>query len=494
MTVWIVFIGYVLMCMSLGVLGFVADKKKDSDGFFLGDRDIGWFLLGMTIMATYMSAFALLGIPAAVYKNGLPYMVATMLNVIVAMLVTWHVGRKIFAISTEKKYTTPADFFDDVYDFKPFRILVPILNVGHAVPYLAIQLIGGGVILNVLSEKAVSPEVGSVIVLFVLMFYGTIGGMRTIIWTDAIQGGLMFIGMWFGGYYMSFKIFNGPTDLWANVMEKMPEFILLPGPSGSWTWISIMSIGLMIGLGMFPGAPTLWLRLFSAKNLDSLRKSTLVNPYLVPIAFVIAIVPLGLGGYLAYPGLVKPDGLILHVILDHAPHIVVGLFFAAVLSGSMSTADSNLHAISAIFTIDVYKTFIKPDANVQNLPWVGRIAMIVIGVIGLVVSLTYPGMIYKMGFIALSVGIQLTPMTVGALFWKKAEKWGAFCGLVVGLTATILYLFVLKAPFGIHGGFFAFLLNGLVFVIVSSLAEPSARVLESQGKMDTLYSKLILEK
>jgi len=138
----------------------------------------------------------------------------------------------------------------------------------------------------------------------------------------------------------------------------------------------------------------------------------------------------------------------------------------------MSTADSNLHAISSVLSVDVYKQFINPHATEKQVVWVGRLIILVIGLVSLFVSMKWSGMIVPLAFIAMSMGMQLAPPLIATLFWNKASTKGAIWGLIIGVTVTYLTLYIWPSPLTIHGGFWGFAANSAVLVLISLFDKP----------------------
>jgi SSS family solute:Na+ symporter len=112
----------------------------------------------------------------------------------------------------------------------------------------------------------------------------------------------------------------------------------------------------------------------------------------------------------------------------------------AIMAAAMSTADSNLHALSALITHDVYDQFVRPQASQRERTWVGRALIAAVTVLSLVLvilgrrSASNPlGMIVILGLLAISFSTQLLPMTVDMLYLRRGSRRGAMAGLITGL-------------------------------------------------------------
>ena len=146
--------------------------------------------------------------------------------------------------------------------------------------------------------------------------------------------------------------------------------------------------------------PAQWMRFFSARDSATLRRSALVFAILLPICFLFGIMLVAMGGQVLFPPEVTANGVMPHpevgskagevdqvvivMIQKTVPEmlgvtfgaIVVTIILIAVLAASMSTADSNLHALGAVLTRDVYDRFVRPEASEREKTWFGRIVIV----------------------------------------------------------------------------------------------------------------------
>ena len=146
----------------------------------------------------------------------------------------------------------------------------------------------------------------------------------------------------------------------------------------------------------------------------------------------------------------------------------------------MSSTDSQLHAASSIFTVDLYKG-VKPAVSDKQALTVGKIFIVVISAVALILSQYTSALITTIVTIALGGCLQILPSLIGALFWKGATKAGAISGLVTGVVVVALtqYVPAIKTPLGLSSGFWGLVCNLLVFFVVSQITpKPSAESIE----------------
>jgi len=189
------------------------------------------------------------------------------------------------------------------------------------------------------------------------------------------------------------------------------------------------------------------------------------------------------------------------VLKNHLPElmgplgaVLASLILVAIMAAAMSTADSNLHALSALVTHDIYDQFIRPQASQRERLWVGRALIAVVTTLALVLvviahrSDSNPlSMIVILGLLAIAFSTQLLPLTVDMLFLKRGTRQGAIAGLIGGI-ATIFFLspffpMLAGATFGnllttmrgmIDTGAWGLVVNVTLFVVVSLLTAKTA--------------------
>jgi SSS family solute:Na+ symporter len=257
--------------------------------------------------------------------------------------------------------------------------------------------------------------------------------------------------------------------------------------------------------------PAQWIRYHAARSSQTLRRTALIFALILPICYLCGVMLVGLAARALYPpemvqGVLQPhaevgqwDQALIAVLRNHgldvlgpAGAMIVAVIMIAILAASMSTADSNLHALSAVITRDIYDRFLRPAASQRERAWVGRMVIVAASVLAL--ALVEIGernkdfaplrMIIEMQFVAMAFSCQLLPVTIDILFIRKGTRTGAVCGMLAGLFVVMLFTpaptlllgagigepvagaaILLKRLFDI--GFCGLVFNVAVFVLVS---------------------------
>jgi len=137
--------------------------------------------------------------------------------------------------------------------------------------------------------------------------------------------------------------------------------------------------------------PAQWMRYYAARSTYTLKRSAVIFSLILPICFLFGVMLVGLGARALYPpamdgGVLVPnpevgrwDQALVAVLRNHglevlgpAGAVTIAVIMIAILAASMSTADSNLHALSAVLTRDVYDRFLRPRAGERERAWFGR--------------------------------------------------------------------------------------------------------------------------
>ena len=465
---------YLLMLIVFGVIGYRRSTDTEDD-YYLAGRGQGWIVSSLTIMATFFSSFALLGAPGMVYRDGAVFALFS-LNVPVAGAGVYIIGSRIRQLGQERGYVTPTDMIAGHYDSPvALRLLVVLIGVMYAVPYVVIQIQAGGILSRQMFGSEQGFETGAIILAVITMLYIMGGGMRSVAWTDVVQGVLLVGGMLLGGFCVV-GVLGGPVEFFRKVAELPAKSLTVPGTVGHWTPEMLFTASTFASLGSMI-QPAQWMRFYAAKNNDVLRKSALIFAAVLTSCFFFGVMLVGLGGQVLYPivdetgayrmneaGRVLPhpevgtaanqfDQILVVVLNNHLPELLgtAGVFLAslilvAIMAAAMSTADSNLHAMSALLTHDIYDHFIRPDASQRERTWVGRALIAVTTIVALILvifanrSESNPlGMIVILGLLAIAFSTQLLPVAIDMLFLQRGTRQGAIAGIVAGL-AVVFFL------------------------------------------------------
>lgn len=465
---------YTISLIGIAYYASLQDKQSISD-FATADSSLGVFVLTLTFSATYHSAYAFMGAPGFVYEHGIGWWVNGIWTVFPGVLF-WILGRRFWFLGRKYGYISMAQYMSDVYEDEKIGLLVTIITLVFTLPYVAMQAIGSGYIFEVISDGKLSYELGTILFFLIMIILVWMGGMKGIAITDAAQGVFMWIGMVIGSYIVIKANFPSITTAYTESLKIIPEHFTLPGPQGLVTsadWFSRWFV-ITIGMMMFPH---ITLRFFSGRSLKVLKWSSVFSSiYLTSIyVFTPAI---GFIGNILFPNMAAPDTIFPEMLMTYTPVIFAALVISGALAASMSTGDSQLHAVSSMIATDVYKKHIKREANEYSQYRVAKIFTVVLGIVSVIIALQRPGLLGDI--LALSNGgvAALAPAMIGGVYWKKGTKQGAFWSIIIGEAVMLSTTFVINSPLGLMPGVWGLLIAFIVYIIVSKSTEPSERTSE----------------
>lgn len=469
METWIVstlvIVVYSLVVLAIGYAG-LRIAKVNMEEFFVGGRKIGFIVAYFTYCATFHSSFAFMGAAGWIYARGASFF-AVFCSCVFSPLLIYLVGYRIWLLGKRYGYITPADLLTDFYGGNFIRVLVALVGLVFTLPYIQAQMMGSGYIFDAATGGKI-PFFWGVMFLFVIMVaYVWMGGFRAVAWTDTLQGILMFVAVWVGGLAIVKSAFG--TFQWGSIFQKIeqvhPELLRIS--SAYWP----IYFSLFISLAGISIQPPTWLRMYIVRRPQFLKWMAVTSP-LYLILFYFPIFLIAFSGKLLMPGVERPDMILPLMLMKYTPVWFASLVLAGGMAAAMSTADSQLHVCSAIFTRDIYQKLISPEASEERSVLWGRILIVIFAAISVLLALTKPVFIVKV--VALSLGglLQLMPALIGAIYWPRATKQGVVAGLIVGIIVLILTQFVWPAPLKILSGAWGILANTVVFILVSYLTSP----------------------
>ncbi|MBT3879295.1 MAG: sodium:solute symporter family protein, partial [Candidatus Scalindua sp.] len=193
-TTGIVFMGaYLVSLILIGVVGRLARKEDSLADFYLSGRGMGLFVLFLTLYATQYSGNTLIGMAGKSYRQGYAFLVSVtfMMSVIGAYLIY---APKLHRLSKKNKFITVGDYIEHRYRSPILTIFITIVCIITVGSYILTNLKAIGYIVEATTGGRVTFVQGIIALSLIMVIYETLGGMRSVAWTDAIQGILLIAG------------------------------------------------------------------------------------------------------------------------------------------------------------------------------------------------------------------------------------------------------------------------------------------------------------
>ncbi|MDF1509619.1 sodium/pantothenate symporter [Robertmurraya sp. DFI.2.37] len=457
-----------LFLIGIFMIGLWSSKSlKTSNSFlqdyFLGGRQLGGFILAMTMTATYGSASSFIGGPGAAYTQGLGWVLLSMAQLATGYFVLMVLGKK-FAIMTRRyKAVTLVDYLKERYQSKWVVVLSAISIIIFLFSAMAAQWVGGAILIESLTGLSYT---GSLFIFAVsVMVYVIIGGFRAVALTDTVQGIVMFIGTLIL-LIATIVAGGGISNIIADLVAENPNLITPYGFDGGLTPLYVSSFWILVGVGVV-GLPQITIRAMSYKNARAMHQAIIVGTIVVGF-IMLGMHLIGVFARPILPGIEKGDTVMPLLAMEVLPAWVAGLVLAAPMAAIMSTVDSLLLLVSSAVVKDVYLNYIKPDASNQLVKKISLSVTTIIGVAVFLMALSPPDLIIWLNLFAFG-GLEaafIWPVVLG-LYWQTGNKYGALSSMVVGVGSYILIHSFLPNAFGMHTITFPVLLSLAAFILGS---------------------------
>ena len=433
--VYIILIVYIALTF-LTSLGGTRTLNKTPEGYFLAGRGLGTVALFFTIIATNFSAFYFLGFAGEGYRMGFPYYFIMAFGTAFACLSFFFIGEKVWKLGKNKGYITPSELIYGETGSKPLRWLFAVVMILFTFPYLALQLIGAGYLLESMTGGDVPYFLGASVLTLFTIGYVLLGGMRSVASTDLKQGLLMIILMLAAVVWIASSLGGFETAQNA-VFERVPELFKRSGVGNTYTpqkWFSL----LIFWVFCIPMFPQIFMRFFVGKGLGQLRKSAVLYAT-IPLIISIFPVVIGIMGHLSFPELAgkEADQILPMMLVEHCPGWFAALVMTGALAAFMSTLDSQLLALSTIVTRDLVLPF-RRDTSMSKQVFIGRIWVVIFALVGLFIAYQPFDTIFDMGKLAFSGLAVLFPPTIAALYFKSIPKAACVIAIVLGEALIVL--------------------------------------------------------
>ena len=424
------------------LIGSTAANRSVStiSDFFLCNRSLGTALSFCTIYATWWSSFAFLGSTSSFYTQGPLYWIALGWNVLFGILFCVF-GKPLWQQSRLRNYRTPVDFFHDKYHSRPLDIAAILLMVGLSIPYISVQFLGGGIIIEMATNGLIPWRISALLFFMIMILYIWSGGLRAIAWTDTLYSIMIFSGMLLIGI-LFIHMTGGVGETFSELAKTHPENLHLPavvdGTLGAGFWFSLLVIMPLGELMM----PQIWIRTYAVKKSRTFD----AMPFLLSIATLAYLGTMLAGNAAAvlepdYPG--ASDYILPAMLIKYLPPVLMAFIICCTAAACLSTANSQLHSISEILTLDIYKTYFYRKAPEKHLILAAKGFILLIAMLAyLLLLFGNLSTIFQTAFLAFSGIIQLAVPAVGGLFWKKRDARSALSGSSFRSGSDLSFLFM----------------------------------------------------
>ena len=472
--------------------GFKNHKKTTTPvDFFIFGRYLPGWVYSVVATGVIFSGWIFFVQPSLILLNGFPFS-TTSLYVIAASLVGIFFLKRQWMLSKRFGFITPAEMISTYFKSDLIRILIVIITIGFAIPFIAMQLSLAGTMISIVSDDIIGSGSGSILLGSVIVVYLSLSGIRTIVYIDTFQFLLAVFGIialgfiaydLVGGWDLlnesSSRISNLKQNLF-NVKESYAAYLSVPGTikaveildSGSsygGIWTSSMILTFVFGLCGIVMSPNFSMLAFSNREAGSFGgQQVWFSSFFIGLILIFFTTAIGVGSiFLGANNIINESGNNISNILPSnivpveietlVPHLinVIGnyspLFFGLLLVCGIAAVQSTSFlylSSSAILTRDILKRFFIKNMTSQEQIFSSRIILLVIFVISVILSIQSSNAILNLGSLSLSIACQMFVPLIAICYFPWFTKHGVALGIVVGIVTVFFTEHVGQIMFG----------------------------------------------
>jgi len=435
----------------------VLQKQRTSTDYFLAGRHMPWFVVGASIFASNIGSEHIVGLAGQGSTDGMA-MAHWELHAWCVVMLSW----LFVPFYYRSKVFTMPEFLERRFNSTCRWILSIVSLIAYVFTKVSVTVYAGGVVFNVLLPE-INIQVtdtfvldafwiGALLTVTLTGVYTVLGGLRAVVYTDTVQTAVLLIGSIFITSFGLSKL-GGWSELRLICRENAANFALWrPNTDPNFPWLGVLIASPIIGIWYWCTDQYIVQRALSAKNLRNARRGALWGAFLKVWPVMIFVVPgliayaLHQKGLITIPtkiaaGKVVLDGDRVFAVMVSSllPAGLRGLVVGGLLAALMSSLSSLFNSCASLFTVDIYEK-INPKASERHLVTVGRIATMVVVVMGIiwipVMQRVSQGGLYK--YLQSVQGYLAPPITAVfllGLFCKRINGKGAVAGLAIGFIA-----------------------------------------------------------
>lgn len=458
---------YLFIIAYLAYRGFKGTKS--SQDYMVAGRQIHPMIMALSYGATFISTSAIVGFGGVAGQLGMGVLWLTFLNIFIGIFIAFvFFGKRTRKMGHNLDAHTFPELLGLRYDSKFIQGFSGLI-IFIFMPIYASAVLKGGVEF-IESYFGIPFEVSLLFFILIVALYVSMGGLKGVMYTDAFQGSIMFIGMLFllvysyanlGGVVEAHKTL---TQLFDNPTVREQVAPLIKGGFQGWTsmpkydtpiwWALVSSIIMGVGIGVL-AQPQLVVRFMTVKSNRELNRAVVSGGIFIlmmtGVAFIVGALSnvyffrkTGMVGWVA----VGVDSTIPEFIKTFVPPWFGTVFLLALLAAAMSTLSSQFHAMGTSIGRDVYEKSMNKKGNSIII---SRVGILVVIIISTVLTWMSSKLDISMAIIARGTALffglaaaTFLPAYIGALYFKSLPKAAAVYGMVSGFVTSFFWIFFIN--------------------------------------------------
>ena len=458
---YLIFLGYAVLILFVGlwVSREKDGKQKNAEDYFLASKSLPWWAIGASLIAANISAEQFIGMSGSGFALGLAIASYEWMAALTLIIV----GKFFLPIFIEKGLYTIPEFVEKRFSTNLKSILAVFWICLYVFVNLASVLYLGSLALETI--MGIPMMYGVIGLALFAAAYSLYGGLSAVAWTDVIQVVFLILG----GLVTTYLALNAVSDGGGmvaglkQIYQAAPEKFTMILDEENKYFKDLPGLGVLVG-GMWVANLYYWgfnqyiiQRTLAAKSLKESQKGILmaaglklIIPLIVVIPGIAAFVMVNDSAIMAGLGDVAMQNMpnadqadkAYPWLLQFLPSGLKGLAFAALAAAIVSSLASMLNSTSTIFTMDIYKQYIKPSASDKQTVNMGRISAAVALLIASIMAPLLGGIDQAFQFIQEYTGVVspgILAVFILGLFWKKTTNKAAIVGALVSIPIAMYF-------------------------------------------------------
>ena len=431
---WFVIALYFLLIAALA-LWVMTRKQENTEDYFLAGRNLGWFVVGASIFASNIGSEHIVGLAGAGAGGKMPMLIYELHAWLVITLgwvfLPFYIRSGVFTMPEflEKRFSSGTRWFLSLFSL-----------IAYVLTKVSVTVYAGGIVIA--SMLNIDFWFGALMTVILTGVYTVLGGMRAVVYTEALQTivlvigaatltfiGLESVGGWDG---MKQSLEPGYLNMWRPASD--PDF----------PWPSLVITSTIVGLWYWCTDQYIVQRVLAAKNIKEGRRGTIFGGILKLLPVFLFLIPgvvalaLKNRGELSWD---SPDQAFAALLMNKMPSGLRGLVAAGLMAALMSSLASVFNSCSTLFTVDVYKK-LKPETPEKDLLRIGRIAtgiVVILGIAWIPIMQNISGVLYEyLQSVQSYIAPPITAIFLLGIFCKRINSSGAMTTLVSGMAIAFI--------------------------------------------------------
>lgn len=440
-----VIVAYLAGTTALGI--WVGRRQKGSKDYFVAGREIPWWAVLFSIVATETSALTFISIPGLAYSGNLGFLQ------VVAGYILGRIGVALLLLPRyyQGEIVTAYTLLEQRFGLATRRMTSIVFMVTRGMAD-AVRVFATAIPVSLILGDSVPREWAMPLAILVLgiltIIYTYRGGMRAVVWTEILQASVYLLGGFSALYVLGQVVPGGWSDILsragaAGKLDALDFSLTLSNPHT--IWAGLLGGG-FLSMASHGADQLIVQRLLSSRNLREAQRAIIGSGIMVFAQMALFLfVGIGLWAHFNGQAITPTDSIFPRFIIEEMPAGLVGLLLAAIIAATMSTHSGAINSLAAAATHDIYMPLTKRTAEDPLTFRAGRRFALFWGVV-----LTGGALLFKeQGTPVVVVALGIASFTYGGLlgvfflgnFWPRATQRDAIIGLSIGILAMAFVVF-----------------------------------------------------